>query len=115
MAAALLVQCAPPDKRFGLASMMFQGQNMWIASPKPLEPLKQYALLAGMNGAAAEACLRDRAHFAAVRDAQLKAADAHDVQFTPAFFIGADTVQGAPDYETLAAAIDAALAAQPAP
>ncbi|MDX2221816.1 MAG: thioredoxin domain-containing protein [Rhodospirillaceae bacterium] len=112
MAAALLVQCAAPDKRFGLASMMFQGQNLWIAAPKPLEPLKQYALLAGLNGAAADACLRDRAHFAAVRDAQLKSADEHDVQFTPAFFIGADSIQGAADYDTLADAIDAALAVQ---
>jgi protein-disulfide isomerase len=106
--AALLARCVPGDRGHTMVEMMFQNQNEWIRSEKPLEVLRGYAQLAGLNAAGVDDCLKNQAILKDIQDVQEKAVSLYKVQSTPTFFVGEKQVQGN-DYAALKKAIDAQL------
>ncbi len=108
---ALLARCAPGDKGKVLIDLMFKNQAEWVRSPSPLEPLKGYAQLAGMDNAAVEACLKNEGIMNKIREVQETASNQYKVESTPTFFIGEEKMEGAQPFEVMAKAIDKAIAA----
>jgi len=108
MGAALLARCAPNDRGMTMVDMMFKNQSEWMRSEKPLEVLRGYAQLAGMDSAAVDACLKNEAILKEINDVREKAMTLYKVKSTPSFFVGEDIVEGA-DYEALKKAIDKQL------
>jgi protein-disulfide isomerase len=108
MGAALLARCAPNDRGMTMVDMMFKNQKEWMSSEKPLEVLRGYAQLAGMDSAAVDACLKNEAILKEINEVREKAMTLYKVKSTPTFFVGEDMVEGA-DYAALKKAIDKAL------
>lgn len=105
-AGAVIARCAPGDRGLKLIDMMFKNQDTWIHSEKPLEPLKGYALLAGMSSDDVEACLKNEAIIKTVREVQNTGSNLYKIQATPTFFVDDEKVEGDPGYEALAKKID---------
>jgi len=108
MGAALLARCAPNDRGMTMVDMMFKNQKEWMSSEKPLEVLRGYAQLAGMDSAAVDACLKNEGILKEINDVREKAMTLYKVKSTPTFFVGEDMVEGA-DYAGLKKAIDKEL------
>jgi len=65
MGAAVLSRCVPGDRGHVMVEMMFKNQLEWIRAEKPLEVLRGYAQLAGLDSAGVDACLkRPQVHLA---------------------------------------------------
>ena len=107
---ALLARCAPGDKGKILIDLMFKNQAEWVRSPSPLEPLKGYAQLAGMDSAAVDACLKNEGIMNKIREVQETASSQYKVQSTPTFFINEEKLEGAQPFEAMAKVIDKAIA-----
>ncbi|MCC6915595.1 MAG: DsbA family protein [Rhodospirillaceae bacterium] len=107
---ALLARCAPGDKGKVLIDLMFKNQAEWVRSPSPLEPLKGYAQLAGMDNAAVEACLKNEGIMNKIREVQETASNQYKVQSTPTFFINEEKLEGAQPFEAMSKVIDKAIA-----
>lgn len=106
--AALLARCAPSGRGMIMVDLMFKNQSEWMRSEKPLEVLRGYAQLAGLDSAGVDACLKNEAILKEIQDVQQKAVSLYKVQSTPTFFVSEEMVQGN-DYETLKKAIDKQL------
>lgn len=110
--AAVLARCAPGDRGIKMIEMMFKNQDTWIRSQQPLEPLRGYAQLAGMNAADVDACLKNENIIKTVREVQTTATNLYKVQSTPTFFVDDEKVDGDRGYEFMANLIDKKLAAK---
>ncbi len=108
MGAALLARCVPNDRGKVMIEMMYQNQLEWVRAEKPLDVLRGYAQLAGLNQAGVEACLKNEGILKEIQSVQEKAVSLYKVQATPTFFVGDDQVAGN-DYESLKKAIDKQL------
>ena len=108
MGAAVLSRCVPGDRGHVMVEMMFKNQLEWIRAEKPLEVLRGYAQLAGLDSAGVDACLKNQAMVKDIQDVQEKAVTLYKVQSTPTFFVGEAQVQG-DDYDSLKKAIDKQL------
>ena len=109
MAAALIVRCVAPDKGLRLTNLLLQNQAHWVSAKHPIEPLRSYAKLAGIDEAAIEACLENRALLKTLVAEKERAATERDFDTTPSFFIGDENIEGDPGYEDLADMIDRQL------
>ena len=107
-AGALLARCAPGDRGKIMIEMMFKNQKEWAGAEKPIEPLRGYAQLAGMNAADVDACLKNEAILKEIQDVQQKAMSLYKVKSTPSFFVGDELVEGN-DYAALKKVIDKQL------
>jgi len=106
--AALLARCAPNDRGKVMIELMFQHQNAWVSAERPLDVLRGYAQLAGMDNAAVDDCLKNEAILKEIQDVREKASTLYKVQATPSFFVGEELVEGN-SYEALKKAIDRQL------
>ena len=106
--AALIARCVPNDRGAVMVEMMFHNQNEWVRSEKPLEVLRGYAQLAGLNSEGVDACLKNEAILKEIQSVQEKAVSLYKVKATPSFFVNEDLVEGN-DYEALKKAIDKKL------
>jgi protein-disulfide isomerase len=111
--AGIIARCAPKERYFGLADLLFARQADWAAAVNEQEMLaKLYAIgrQAGLSDDQMNACLQDRALAEGlVADYQGKAT-ADGVDGTPTFFIDGRKVPNG-SYQEMAAALDAALGA----
>ena len=106
--AALIARCVPNDRGAVMVEMMFQNQVEWVRSEKPLEVLRGYAQLAGLNSEGVDACLKNDTILKEIQAVQEKAVSLYKVKATPSFFVNEDLVEGN-DYEALKKAIDKKL------
>jgi protein-disulfide isomerase len=109
MAGAMLARCAPGDRGAKLVDLIFKNQETWIRSEKPIEPLRGYAQLAGLDTAAVDACLNNNDLLKQIKDVQNTASNLYKVQSTPTFFIEDTKVEGDRGYEHMSKIIDEKL------
>lgn len=110
LGAAMILRCAPQSTFFPLLSSLFANQRGWSSAPNPLEALKGYAALAGLDSAAVNACLDSEAVFAGIKAGE-DWAGAHGVDSTPSFLIdGKPVIVGAQPIEAFRAVLDPLLA-----
>jgi len=107
-AAALIARRAPKESYEGLVATYFAQQHVWTRSEKPVDTLKQYALLSGMSVQDVEAALKDDALFQAIRQVQISAGSAYGIKATPTFVVEGKVVEGVQSYDTLKAMVEAA-------
>jgi protein-disulfide isomerase len=109
MAATLIVRCVAPDKGLKLTNLLLQNQDQWVSAKHPIEPLRSYAKSVGVDEAAIQACLENRALLNTLVAEKERAAAQRDFDTTPSFFIGDENIEGDPGYEDLADMIDRQL------
>lgn len=111
--AAMIARCAPPERYFGIADLLFRRQADWAATTDENEMVQKLFSIgrqAGMTNEQMSACMQDRAQAEALVAAYQKHADADKVDATPMFVINGVRVDNAP-YEEIAKKLDAALGA----
>jgi protein-disulfide isomerase len=113
---AMLARCGGEMRYVGIVDMLFDKQTEWAASDDPtvaIDQLKKIGLIAGVDEATADACLRDQDMAQALvthYQTSIAAAFPNDsFKGTPSFIING-TVSGNMSYEDLKAILDAELA-----
>ena len=111
--AAMIARCAPSERYFGIADLLFKRQMDWAASTDENEmvgKLMSIGRQAGMTNDQMNACLNDRAMAEALVASYQKHAADDGVDATPMFLINGVKVDNMP-YEELAKKLDEALGA----
>jgi protein-disulfide isomerase len=110
--AAMIARCAPADRYFGVADLLFDTQRDW-ASADSDEALvaKLYGVgrQAGLTDDEMQACLTDRGFAEALVADFQKNAEADGIEATPSFVIDGETLTNMP-YDDFAERLDAELA-----
>ncbi len=111
--AAMIARCAPADRYFGIADLLFKRQMDWAAAPDEaamVDKLKSIGRQAGLSDDQMDACLNDRAMAEAMVATYQRHAAEDSIDATPMFLINGDRIENVP-YEELARKLDAALGA----
>jgi protein-disulfide isomerase len=111
--AAMIARCAPQDRYFGIADLIFSTQSQWLMAADEktlLEALYRIGRQAGLTDAQMNTCLQDRAFAEALVADYQKNAAADGIEATPTFIINGEKVDNQP-WEDFKAKIDAALGA----
>jgi len=109
--AAMIARCAPADRYFGIADLLFRRQMDWAAATDENEMIQKLFSIgrqAGMTDAQMDACMQDRGYAEALVAEYQKHADADRIDATPVFVINGVKVDNAP-YEEIAKKLDEAL------
>lgn len=113
---AMLARCGGEMRYVGIVDMLFDKQTEWAASDDPtvaIDQLKKIGLIAGVDEATADACLKDQDMAQALvthYQTSVAAAFPNDsFKGTPSFIING-AVSGNMSYEDLKAILDAELA-----
>ena len=109
LAASMIARCSGPRKFFGFIEILFRSQAQWARSKNPLEALTQVSRFAGMTEADVDACLKYQPLLESIRKGAETAQKNHQVNSTPTFLIGGETISGAQPFDTFKKAIDKAL------
>ena len=108
MMAAVLAECVPRVRFFGLIDMLFRSHDRWAHTQDPKAGLAQIGLLAGISRSAFEACLDDDKLTSAIAEEVRRGQQEHRVKSTPPVIIGDTVMRGVRSYDDIARAIDKA-------
>ena len=111
--AAMIARCAPADRYFGIADLLFKRQMDWAAATDEasmVEKLKSIGRQAGLSDAEMDACLQDRALAESLVATYQRHAEEDAIDATPMFLINGVKIENLP-YEELAKKLDEALGA----
>jgi len=113
LSASMLARCAGKDKYFEVVDKIFTTQNDFFRqNSNPINVVRRVARSMGFSNDQFDQCIANEdirnAILARYQEAQAK----YNINGTPAFVLNGQRFEGAPTYETMAAAIDAILAAQ---
>lgn len=114
LAGAQVARCLPEDTYFKFVGLLFESRDRWLREDGDLGPLKQMAMLAGLSGEQADACLTDTKLRDAIVAERLRAATTFKVQATPTVFIAGKAYTGDMAAQAMAAALDQAIIASDA-
>ena len=109
LAGSVIARCVAPDKGHKLVEVLFAQQQKWTTAPKPLEPLKELAKSVGIPEDQAEECLKNKELVDSIRDERELSIKTYQIDATPAFFIGDQTLQGDAPYDEVKAILDEEL------
>lgn len=114
--AGILARCAPDDKFYAVAGVMFDSQKDWLGAKTGDElaaNLRKIGATAGMTNEQMDACWADQKKVESLVATFQQNAVADKIQGTPTFIINGETFQNAP-WPEMKAKIDEKLAAAPA-
>jgi protein-disulfide isomerase len=109
LAAATVTRCVNDLAYFAMVDTFFAQQQTWYVE-NGLDQVKSIAKGAGMDEAAFNACIADKARKDAVIASRSEAETTFKVNSTPTFFINDRVLKGVSEYEAFKATIDGALA-----
>lgn len=109
--ASMIARCAGPDRFFGVADLIYDGQEEWARAGGPaeiVEELRKIGRLAGLSNDQLEACLQDGDKAKTLVAWYQENAEKDEITGTPSFLVNGKKVpnQAYPDF---AAVIDAEL------
>lgn len=110
--AGLVARCGGPERYFGIAGLIYEGQAEWSRAQDPVAAaaaLRRIGLVAGLEAERVDACMRDAEGAQALYDRAEADVKADAVEATPTLFVNGTKHRNMP-YEELRAVIDAALA-----
>ncbi|MCE6960099.1 thioredoxin domain-containing protein [Cereibacter sphaeroides] len=109
--AAMIARCGGEMRYFGIADMIFDQQQEWVADdPQQVAAnLRRIGKTAGLDDAALDACMNDQAKAEAMVAAFQKNSQADDITATPSLIVNG-TKHSNMGYEELRKIIDAELA-----
>jgi protein-disulfide isomerase len=88
--AAMLARCAGPERYFGVADLIYETQQEWVAGGDPAavaENLRKLGRTAGMSDEEVNACLQDGDMARAMVAVYQENAEADGIDSTPSFVI----------------------------
>lgn len=109
LAGSMLARCAGPAMYPGLVDIMFRDQATWTRSQNPLDDLINIGRFAGLTPDEVTACVSNQELGQELLRRKDEAVKNFDIQSTPTFRIGDQTIVGAARFETFEKAIEAEL------
>ena len=110
MAAFMLARCSPPDRYFDIIAELFGKQKVWARGEgSARDALASIMAGFGMDQGAFDVCVQRQDLVEAIYGIVKTANQTFGVRATPTFFIDGERVEGAQEFETFQAKIDAAL------
>jgi protein-disulfide isomerase len=97
----MLARCAGNDKYFAMTDLLFDKQNDWAFSKKPLESLAMLTKQAGFTQKSFEDCLKNQQIRAGVEAVRSRADTILGVNATPTFFINGKKYDGEMSFEAM--------------
>ena len=111
MAAFMLARCGPQDRYFDVIAALFGKQKLWARGEgSARDELARIMAGFGMDQGAFDVCVQRQDLVDAIYGIVKTANQKFGVRATPTFFIDGERVEGAQEFETFQAKIDAALA-----
>lgn len=108
-AGAMLARCAGDELWYPVTDMLYQTQESWARSGKPLETLSRSLQMAGVSRSEFNACLKDETLFQSIGKVRERAASQFGVDGTPTFFINGQKKVGALSLDEFSAVVDPLL------
>ena len=102
----MLARCEGPDKRNAVIDLLFDKQQSWAFTDKPLEALEQVVKQTGMSKDKFESCLKDQKLYDQVNQVRDRGAQKFGVTATPTFYVNGTKVTGEVTTQTLAKILD---------
>lgn len=93
-ATALLARCTAPERTYDMIKVLFERQQIWLASGDVRAALGTIAAEFGINDAAFDACLTNEALFKQIAEVRRRAQSDYGVTSTPTFFINGKPLVG---------------------
>jgi protein-disulfide isomerase len=90
----MLARCVGPDKRNAMIDLLFDQQQNWAFTDKPLDGLTNVVKQAGVTKTAFDACLQNKTLYNQVIQERDIASQKFGVDATPTFFINGTKVEG---------------------
>ena len=97
----MLARCAGPDQRTAVVDLLFDKQQSWAFTEKPLEALESVVKQTGMSKDKFEACLKDQKLYDKVNEVRDRGAQKFGVTATPTFYVNGTKVTGEVNPQTL--------------
>lgn len=112
MVAAQLVECSGTDslKREQFVKTLFDLQNQWAFDQSFLQHLKQIVAVGGMDAAAVESCVNNKAIETRILTQRQQGESVLHVNATPTFFVNGRALEGSHDLAAFRQAIAEAMA-----
>ncbi len=92
--AGMLARCAPEDRYFAVVDTLFETQEQWITAEDPMVALGRIARQIGIGEDAFEACMIDDELANRIVQQRLTAQERYQVDATPTFIVGGETLSG---------------------
>ncbi len=105
----MLARCAGDDKWYATVDLLYHSQDRWARVSDPTAALKSLMGIAGMNGEAVEACLKDQPLLDKIT-AVAEAGKSFGVDSTPSFFINGKMQKGAMTLQQFSEIVDPLVA-----
>ncbi|MGO9132564.1 MAG: DsbA family protein [Methylovirgula sp.] len=105
----MLARCIGDDKRNLMVDLLFDKQNDWAFTQKPLENLAGLAKQAGMSQETFNACINNQGLYDQIKAVRDRAEQKFGVAATPTFFVNGKKVAGEMSPQTLAQLLDPLL------
>ena len=109
--AAYMLALAEPAKYYGITDLLFETQNSWAFTQKPLDELRKLLRQAGFSEEKFNQTLRDQKLLDGVNASRQRGADVFKVDATPTIFVNGIRVQGETTIEGMEKIIKPALGA----
>lgn len=109
--AAVLADCAPPERYFAFVDELYRSQDTWARAGDPEQALANIGRLGGVSEDKFKSCLADKKRVDAIAAQGFTAQKAYGVDSTPTFFINGvkPDKNGALPYEAFNQLLTAAL------
>ena len=104
--AAILAQCAGPDRYFAFIETLFNTFDNWTRAADYIKALGQLGQLGGMSAAQFDDCRGDAALEAKIFATMLEAQESYDVKSTPTFIINGKKHEGSIRFEAFSKSLD---------
>lgn len=101
----MLARCDGESKYYPVTDLLFDQQDHWAFTDKPLDNLRQMMKQAGFSQEKFDACLQDQKLYDAVNAVKSRAVDQFKVDATPTFFINGQRHAGGMSIDELEAII----------
>ena len=102
----MLARCEGPDKRNAVIDLLFDKQQNWAFTDKPLEALEGVIKQTGMSKDKFEACLKEQKLYDQVNEVRDRGAQKFGVTATPTFYVNGTKVTGEVNPQTLEKILD---------
>lgn len=104
--AAILAQCAGPDRYFAFIETLFNTFDNWTRARDYLKVLVQIAQLGGVSEAEFNDCLGNGSIEAKIFHTMLDAQETYDVRSTPTFIINGTKQEGGANFKSFSETLD---------
>ena len=102
----MLERCEGPDKRNAVIDLLFDKQQSWAFTDKPLEALESVVKQTGMSKDKFEACLKDQKLYDQINEVRDRGGQKFGVTATPTFYVNGTKVTGEVNPQTLSKILD---------